>query len=98
MPQLKHAGSIAQSLSFLLQAARVDTLEVSKLTAFVQAMQKEGDQEEEGFEQQGAPAADVYKIHSGYGMRTLQDPLDKAESQLGTLRKREASSITTSRC
>ena len=54
-----------------------------------QAAQKEGDQD--GDEQFGAPAADVYKSHSGDIKETLEDLLDKAENQLDALRKQETS-------
>merc|ERR1719384_2520013 len=55
--------------------------------AFVQADQ----QEESDADDLGAPAASVYKSHSGNILDTLQDLKDKAESQLDALRKKETS-------
>ena len=93
MLQLKHADSITQALSVLVQASMISTWDASKLTAFVQAGQKEEDQDSD--EQLGAPAADVYKSHSGDIKETLEELLDKADNQLDALRKLETSWKTT---
>ena len=69
----------------------IDTSDASKLTAFVQSMQKADDQEEVGFEQQGAPAANVYESRSSDIVETLQDLFVKAESQLQASRKQSRS-------
>merc|ERR1719491_2393082 len=88
MLQLQHAGNnLAQALSAMVDAAMLRTSDVAKLTAFVQADQKQSDSD--GDEELGAPAAAVYKSQSGNILDTLEELLNKAESQLDALRKAE---------
>jgi len=90
MLQLKSANSLAQALSVMVQAAMIGTSDAAKLTAFVQSEQKQT--EDDGDDSFGAPAAATYESHSGNIVDTLQDLLDKAESQLDECRKKETAS------
>jgi len=83
MTQLKSASSLAQIFNTMVEASLIGTGDASKLTAFAQESQKDDD------EAVGAPAAEVYQSQSGGIVDTLQDLLDKAESQLGETRKKE---------
>merc|ERR1719343_688201 len=90
MVQLQHAGGdLAQALSVMVDAAMLRTSDAAKLTAFVQSAQKQEDTDSD--EELGAPAADVYKSHSSDILDTLEDLLDRAESQLTALRQSETS-------
>jgi len=87
MLQLKNAGGLAQALSVMLQASLIDTSDATKLTAFIQATQGADDTaDDEAF---GAPAAAAYESKSGGIVDTLEDLLEKAESQLDETRKKE---------
>jgi len=90
MLQLKSADSLAKALSAMVQASMISTSDGAKLTAFVQANQQQADSD--GDEDIGAPAADVYKSQSGSIVDTLQELLDKAETQLDECRKKETAS------
>jgi len=91
MLQLQQAGSnLAQALSVIVDAAMLGTSDAAKLMAFVQADQKQEDTD--GDEEFGAPAAAVYKSHSSTILDTLEELLNKADSQLDALRKTETSS------
>jgi len=90
MLQLQSAKSLVQALSVMVQAAMIGTSDAAKLTAFVQAEQKQT--EDDGDESFGAPAAAVYQSQSGNIVETLQGLLDKADDQLDECRKRETAS------
>jgi len=90
MLQLQNAGSLTQALSVMVDAAMLGTSDAAKLSAFVQASQKQED--EGGDEEIGAPAAAAYQSHSGNIVDTLEELLDKAESQLDASRKKETNS------
>merc|ERR1719512_404819 len=66
------------------------TADAAKLTAFVQASQKQEDGS--GEDEMGAPAGAVYESHSGNIVDTLEELVDKANGQLDALRNKEASS------
>jgi len=83
MMQLNGASSLAQALNTMVQASLIGTGDASKLTAFAQEAQKDDDAAP------GAPAAEVYQSQSGGIVDTLQDLLDKAESQLDETRQKE---------
>merc|ERR1719217_370083 len=87
MMQLKSAGTVAQALSVMVQAASLSSADASQLTAFLQ------NQEQDGNEELGAPAAAVYKSSSGGIVGTLQDLFEKAEAQLEEARKTETKSL-----
>jgi len=85
MMQLKSAGSVAQALSIMVEAASLNTESASKLTAFLQDSQEDEDV--------GAPAGAVYESHSGGIVETLQDLFEKAESQLEKARSAETKNV-----
>jgi len=85
MMQLKSAGSVAEALSIMVEAASLNTESASKLTAFLQNSQEDEDV--------GAPAGTVYESHSGGIVGTLQDLFEKAESQLEKARAMETRNI-----
>mmetsp|Transcript_44764 Transcript_44764/g.96207 ORF Transcript_44764/g.96207 Transcript_44764/m.96207 type:complete len:703 (-) Transcript_44764:127-2235(-) len=89
--QLKNAKSLAQALSVMVQASSLSSADASRLTAFVQSNNEQETAADEAEDEValGAPAADVYKGHSGDIVETLQDLLEKAEAQLDELRKKE---------
>eukprot|EP00427_Karlodinium_veneficum_P011277 CAMPEP_0169093952 /NCGR_PEP_ID=MMETSP1015-20121227/17703_1 /TAXON_ID=342587 /ORGANISM="Karlodinium micrum, Strain CCMP2283" /LENGTH=678 /DNA_ID=CAMNT_0009154611 /DNA_START=55 /DNA_END=2091 /DNA_ORIENTATION=- len=85
MMQLRSAGSVAQALSIMVEAASLNTESASKLTAFLENSQEDEDV--------GAPAGAVYKSHSGGIVETLQELFEKAESQLEKARATETKNI-----
>merc|ERR550532_3682163 len=90
MLQMKDAGSLVQALSAMVDASMLGTSDAAKLTAFVQASQKQEDAS--GDEDMGAPAGAVYESHSGNIVETLEELLDKAQGQLDALRNKDSSS------
>jgi len=88
---LQNAGSLAKALSVMVQASSLSSADASRLTAFVQS-QASSDEATDAAEDDaalGAPAAAVYESQSGNIVETLQGLLDKAEAQLGDIRKTE---------
>merc|ERR1719262_1689405 len=83
--QLKSANSVAQALSIMVDAASINSESAAKLTAFIQNSEDDEDV--------GAPAAAVYKGHSGGIIGTLQDLFEKAESQLEKARSTETKNV-----
>jgi chromosome segregation ATPase len=88
MMQLKNAGNIVQTLKVMVQASLIGTGDAAKLTAFVQEKARDSDEDEAP----GAPAGAVYESQGGGIVDTLQDLLDKAESQLADERSKETAS------
>lgn len=86
MLQLKNAGNLAQTLSVMVQASVIGTADADKLTAFVQSAQESSADDDDAA---GAPAGAVYESKSGSIVSTLQDLLEKAESQLDKARTTE---------
>merc|ERR1719172_376988 len=76
--------SVIKGLDAVINAASFSTKDQSKLMALVQ--QQTGSDDEE----LGAPAAAVYKTHSGSIFDVLEDMKEKAEGQLADLRKAES--------
>merc|ERR1719273_792800 len=85
--QLKHAGTIVQALTVLVQASAFSSADASRLTALVQQQSSEEDAD------LGAPAAATYEGHSSGIIDTLGDLLDKAEAQLADARKKETAAL-----
>merc|ERR1719499_1183424 len=73
------------SMSAIIDAAAFSSADKNKLVALVQA--KQGSDADDG--EIGAPAAAVYKTHSGNILDVLEDMKEKAEEQLSDLRKAE---------
>merc|ERR1719393_666300 len=76
--------SVIKGLDAVINAAAFSSKDSAKLTALVQ--QQSGSHDEE----LGAPAAAVYKTHSGGIFDVLGDMKEKAEGQLDELRKAES--------
>jgi len=82
----KNIDSIVKSLSTVINAASFTAQDHKTLAALVQ--QQQGSDAED--EELGAPAAAVYKTHSGSIFDVLEDLKEKAEGQLAELRKAES--------
>jgi len=85
MLQLKNAGNIVEVFKTMVQASLIQASDASKLTAFVQNVQKESEDEDDA----GAPAGAVYQSQSGNIVDVIQDLLEKAGDQLADIRKTE---------
>jgi hypothetical protein len=90
MLQLAGEGGVVGALRAMVQASLLSTADEQKLAALVQGSQQARQNEDD--EELGAPDADVYQGHSGGIIDVLDDLLDKAKSQLDSLRKEEISS------
>merc|ERR1719444_482032 len=77
--------ALINSMSAIVDAAAFSSADKTKLVALVQAQQ--GSDADDG--EIGAPAAAVYKTHSGNILDVLEDMKEKAEEQLSDLRKAE---------
>merc|ERR1719281_1153730 len=84
--ELKKANSVVDALKVLVQASSISSSDGSRLTAFLQNQQEDGDDDSE----LGAPAAKVYESKSGGIVEVLNDLLADAEGQLEDLRKKES--------
>merc|ERR1719225_605801 len=71
----------------MVQASVIGTSDATRLSAFMQASQAAADADSD--DQAAPPAAAVYASKSGSIVDTLEDLLEKAETQLGDLRKKE---------
>merc|ERR1719335_1941585 len=87
LAQFKSATSVVEALSVMVEAASLSSADASRLTAFVQNSQEDGN------DAVGAPAGDVFKSSSGGIVGTLQDLLEKGEAQLEEVRKTETKSV-----
>lgn len=87
--------NLLASLQALVDASSLSASDRTKLTALVQAHVKGGQPAEDAAEDAeeeaalGAPAAAVYKGHSGGIIQVMEDMLAKAEDQLADARKKE---------
>merc|ERR1719324_1523084 len=90
MMQLQNVNSITQALSVMVQASVFSSADASRLTALVQSSQESKDSDDESA--LGAPDAAIYKDHSAGIVGTLEDLLDKAQSQLDDAVKKETAS------
>jgi chromosome segregation ATPase len=80
--------AVMQSLSAVVDAASLSAANKDKLMALVQSSQQAQDAGDD--ELSGAPAAAVYKSHSAGLVDLMEDLQEKAEEDLGALRKAEA--------
>jgi len=81
----KNMDGALQAVRAILDAASLSSSDQQKLTALVQSQQ--GDDADD--DELSSPAAAAYKTHSGNIMDVLEDLKEKAEGQLGDLRKAE---------
>jgi len=86
MQMEKAGGSLLQALTVMVDASMISSSDSKVLTALVQSQSDEDD------EDTGAPAAAVYKGHSGGIIDTLESLLDKAKNALEKARATETSS------
>jgi len=89
MMQLQNTKNIVGALSALVQASVISSADSKRLAALVQSSQEADDSDDEP----GAPAAAVYKGHSDGIIGTLEDLLEKAETQLDKARHSEETSL-----
>merc|ERR1719265_1894217 len=80
----KNLDSLVKSLGAVINAASFTAQDQKNLAALVQ--QQQGSEDDDF----GAPAAAVYKSHSGSIFDVLEDMKEKAEGQLADLRKAES--------
>jgi len=90
MLQSKSVASFVQALDAMVQASVFSSADAKRLTALLQSSQEP---EEDGEESFGAPAAAVYKSHSGSIIDTLEDLAEKAEAELSDARKQETTAL-----
>jgi len=89
--QTKSAQSLTQALSAMVSATALSTADGAKLTALVQSSAKSTSDSDDDDDDDltAAPAAAAYENKSGGIVTTLEDLLDKAQSQLADARKEE---------
>eukprot|EP00928_Gymnodinium_smaydae_P099535 TRINITY_DN952_c0_g1_i2.p1 TRINITY_DN952_c0_g1~~TRINITY_DN952_c0_g1_i2.p1 ORF type:complete len:717 (+),score=175.35 TRINITY_DN952_c0_g1_i2:74-2224(+) len=81
--------NVLQSLGTVADAAAFSAVDQQRLLALVQAKGEASDGDSESDAELGAPAAAVYSSHSSSIFDVLEDMKEKAEEQLGSLRKAE---------
>jgi len=91
MQTLKNAGSVTQAIAIMVQASALSSADAGRLTALLQSLQESNDSD--GDASLGAPAAAVYKGHSGGIVDTLEELMDKATAQLEAARGKETAAL-----
>jgi chromosome segregation ATPase len=91
MLRLKSAQNVAQALSAMVKASVFNSADAGRLTALVQSSSDSDDDDDDAAA--GAPAGEVYKSQSGSIVETLEDLLEKAQTQLDDARKKEQTSL-----
>lgn len=84
---IQASGSVVQALATMVKAQSLSSAEGAKLTALVQDKQESDDDDS------GAPQAAAYTSSSGGVVDTLNDLLEKAQTQLDTARAKEEADI-----
>lgn len=89
--QTKSAQSLTQAFEAMVQATALSTADGAKLTALVQSSAKStsDSDDDDDDDETAAPEAAAYESKSGSIVTTLDDLLDKAQSQLADARKEE---------
>jgi len=87
MVQLKKAGTVAEVLGMMVQAESLSSADAHKLTALVQTVQRSDDDDS------GAPDPAAYESQSGGVIDTMNDLLEKAQTQLDTTRATEQKNV-----
>ena len=80
--QLQRGTSVLEALSVMVQASSINSADGTTLKS-------QNSDDTDDFDAAGAPAASVYKSHSGSIVETLEDLKSKAESQLAEARQTE---------
>lgn len=87
MLQFKNARTVTQALTAMVQASVLNSADAGRLSSLLQSSQiVEANDDDMSL---GAPDAAVYASHSGGIVDTLQDLLEKAQTQLDAARKKE---------
>lgn len=89
MLQLQGTKNLADAFKVMVQASVLSTADAGRLTALVQSSHQSDDSDSDL--SLGAPDAAVYESHSGGIIDTVQDLLEKAQTQLDDARKKEVS-------
>jgi len=89
MMQLQGSKSVVDALNALVQASVINSADSKRLIALVQSSQDAQEEDDEV----GAPAAAAYKGHSDGIIGTLEDLLEKTQTQLEKARKAEETSL-----
>merc|ERR1719324_904869 len=85
MMQLKKAGTITEVLGWMVQAQSLSGADARKLTALVQTTNNDDDE--------GAPDPAAYENQSGGIIDTMNDLLEKAQTQLESARATETANV-----
>jgi len=85
MMQLKKAGTITEVLGWMVQAQSLSGADARKLTALVQTTSNDDDE--------GAPDPAAYENQSGGIIDTMNDLLEKAQTQLESARATETANV-----
>jgi|EP00927_Polykrikos_kofoidii_P060398 chromosome segregation ATPase len=89
MLQVSNVRGVVDALSTLVQASSLDVADSTRLTALIQSAQSD----EDGSDDLNAPTAAAYESKSGVIVDTLEDLLDKAQSELADARRKETTSL-----
>merc|ERR1740138_899138 len=85
MMQLKKAGTITEVLGWMVKAQSLSGADARKLTALVQTTSNDDDE--------GAPDPAAYENQSGGIIDTMNDLLEKAQTQLESARATETANV-----
>jgi prefoldin subunit 5 len=91
--QWSQVGNVTQALTAMVEASVLSSADATRLTSLVQSSDQQQGQQSDELDSLGAPAAAVYDGHSSSIIETLEDLLDKAQTQLGESRKAESSAL-----
>merc|ERR1719284_564685 len=86
---IQASGSVVQALATMVKAQSLSAAEGQRLTALVQDKQSSDSDDDDS----GAPQAAAYSNQSGGIVDTLNDLLEKAQTQLDTARAKEEADI-----
>jgi len=89
LQETKGVNNVIQAITAMVQASVFDSADAKRLSSFAQAAAAQTDEDSDGLDEAGAPAAAVYEGHSGGITDVLQNLLDKAQEQLDQARKKE---------
>jgi len=87
MMQLKKAGTVTEVLGMMVQAQSLSGADAHRLTALVQSSQTSDDDDS------GAPEAAAYSSQSGGVIDTMNDLLEKSQTQLESTRATETANL-----
>jgi hypothetical protein len=85
--------SVSQALSAIVDASVLSAADASKLSSLLQNSQDSAADAQDDSLELGAPAAAVYESHSSSIIETLEDLLEKAQTQLSTSQKAESTAL-----